>query len=72
MSSAQYPGRLSSPITDNLLKGQAHSMLSGLIQDLDSITKGVSPNKQKHSAAIREGVKKVKQRLKKLIARSGF
>ena len=60
---AQYPGRLSAPITANSLEGHFYSLLSGLIQDLDSIMKGASPNQHQHSAAIRAGSEKIKQRL---------
>ena len=62
-SIAQYPGRSSAPITVKSLKGHPHSLLSGLIQNLDLVLKGASLNQQKHLAAIREGVEKIEQRL---------
>ena len=64
-SSAQYPDRFSAPITANPLKGYPHSLLSGLIRNLDPIMKGASSNQHEHWAAIRAGVEKIEQQLEK-------
>ena len=68
-SSAQYPGRSSAAIKAKTLKNHPHSLLSGLIKNLDLILKGVSPNQHKHSAAIREDIEKIEQRLEEAVGK---